>query len=63
MTWGSLKTGEALIEMAVDVDVSEFPALETGCVIMEVIVGEGYVVVTAGPPDFSVGDSSLLFLS
>ena len=59
---GSLETSGALVQGAVNADVSELPALEAGLVIVGVVVSEGCVVVTAGPPDFCVSDSDLFFL-
>ena len=58
----SLETGGALIEVAVNVDVAEFPALEAGFVITRVVMGKGCIVVAASPPDFSMGDSDFFFL-
>ena len=49
---GSLKAGGAFIEGAVDANVSEFPALEAGFVVSGMVMGEGSIMVTAGPPDF-----------
>ena len=57
MAGGSLETGGALIQMAVDVDMTEFLALEASFMVMEMVTGEGHVIVTASPPDFSMGDS------
>ena len=62
VTQRSFKTGGVLIEMPVDMDVSKFPALEAGLVVPGVILSEECVIVAASPPDFSVGDSNLLFL-
>ena len=61
MAGGSLETGGALIEVTVDADVTEFPALKAGLMITGVVASEGCVVVAAGPPDFSVSDSGFLF--
>ena len=61
MTWGSLKASGALIEVTVDMNVAKFPVLETGFMVMGVVMGKGCVVVAACPPDFSVGDSNLFF--
>ena len=63
MTRGGLKTGGALVQVAVDADVSKVPALEAGLMVVEVVMSKGHVVVTAGPSDLDVGDSNLLFLS
>ena len=35
----SLETGGTLIEVTVDVDVSEFPVLEAGLMVMGVVTG------------------------
>ena len=59
MVWRSLEAGGAFVKMAVDVDMTKFPALEAGFVIMEVVVGKGHVMVATSLPDFSVGDCSL----
>ena len=45
----SFKTGGTLIQVAVDVDVVEFPVLEVG------------FMVTASPPDLGMSDSDLFF--
>ena len=62
MTQGCFKTSRALIEMAVDVNVAKFPALEAGLMITGMVIGKRCVVVAASPPDFSVSDSDLLLL-
>ena len=49
--------------MAVHVDVSKFPALEAGFVVMGMVTGEGYIMVAAHPSDLGVDDSDLFFLS
>ena len=61
MARGSSETGGAFIQMAVDADVTKFPALETGFMITGVVTGEGYIMVTAGPPNFGVSDHSFFF--
>ena len=48
--------------MAVDANVTEFPALEAGFVIMGVVSGKGCIMVATGPSDFSTGDSNFFFL-
>ena len=63
MTRESLKAGEALIQVAVDADVTEFPALEAGLVIAGVVMSKGYVMVAASPPDFGVSEGNFFFLS
>ena len=61
MARGSLQTGGVLIQVAVDMDVSKFPVLKAGFVVIGVVTGEGYVMVTAGPPDFGTSDSDFFF--
>ena len=61
MAGGGLETGGAFVKVAVDVDVTEFPALETGFMIVEVVSSKGCIVVAAGPPDFSVSEGDFLF--
>ena len=62
MARGSLKTGGALIEIAVNVNVFQFPTLEAGFMVSGVIIGKGCIIVAASPPDFSVGDGVFFFL-
>ena len=62
MARGSLKTGETLIEMAVDVNVAKFPTLEAGFMVVRVVTSKGCVIVAASLPDLSVSDSDLFFL-
>ena len=61
MARGSLKTGRALVEVTIDVDVSEFPALEAGFIGLEVVTGKGGIIVAVSLPDFSVSDGSFFF--
>ena len=63
MARGSLETGGTFVKMAVDTDVSEFPALEAGFVVTGMVMGKGCVMVTACPPDFGASDGNFLFLS
>ena len=42
-------------------DMSEFPALEAGFVVLGVISGQGSVVVTASPPNFGAFQGGFLF--
>ena len=58
MARGSLETDEALVEVAVDADMAKFPALETGLVIVEVVLSQECVMVAASPPDFSASNGS-----
>ena len=62
MARGSLETSGAFVEMTVDADVAEFPALETGLMVAGVIIGERYVMVAAGPPDFGASEGDFFFL-
>ena len=59
----SLKTGGALVEVTVDTDVSEFPALKAGFVVIEMVTGKGCIIVATSPPDFGVSDGNFFFLS
>ena len=61
MARGGFETGGALIEGTVDMDVSEFPALEAGLVVSEMVTRQGNVVVTAGPPNFGMFKSDFFF--
>ena len=61
MTGGPLETSGALVERAVDADVSKLPAVEAGFMVMGVVAGQGDVVVTAGPPDVGAFQGSLFF--
>ena len=51
VTGGPLETSGALVERAVDADVSELPAVEAGFMVLGVVAGQGDAVVAAGPPD------------
>ena len=62
MTRGGLETDGALIEMAVDMDVTELPALKAGLMIVRVVTSEGYIMVTASLPDFGAGEGNFFFL-
>ena len=57
----SLETGEALIQVAVNADMTEFPALEAGFMVLKVVMDEGCVMVATGPPDFCASDSNFFF--
>ena len=56
VAWGSLETCGALVQMAVNVNVSKFPALETGFMVTGVVMNKGHIVVAAGLLDFYVSD-------
>ena len=60
---GPFETGGALIEGAVDMDVSEFPAVKASFVVTGMVTGQGDVVVTAGPPDISAFQGDFFFFS
>ena len=62
MARGSLETSGAFVEMTIDADVAEFPALETGFMVAGMVTSERYIMVTAGPPDFSVSEGNFFFL-
>ena len=62
MAGGSLETGGAFVEMTVDMDVAEFPALEAGFVVAGMVSGERYVMVAASPPDFGASEGNFFFL-
>ena len=51
MAGGPLETGGAFVQRAVDMNVSEFPTLEAGFMVSGMVMGQGSIVVTAGPPD------------
>ena len=50
---GPFEAGGAFVKGAIDMDVSKFPALEAGFVVMGMVMGQGGVMVTAGPPNVS----------
>ena len=62
VTGGPPETSGALVERAVDADVSEFPAVEAGFMVTGVVAGQGDVVVAAGPPDVGAFQGGLFFL-
>ena len=61
MARGSLETGGAFVEVVVDVDVTKFPALETGFVVAGVVMSKGCVMAAASPSDLGVSDSDFFF--
>ena len=61
MTGGPLETGGAWVQWAVDADVSELPAVEAGFMVTRMVVGQGGVVVTAGPPDVGAFQGGFFF--
>ena len=63
MTRGGFEKGGALVEMAIDVDVTELPALETGFMVAGVVTSKRHVMVAASPPDLGVSEGDFFFLS
>ena len=61
MAGGRLEADRALVQRAVDMDVSKFPVLEAGFMVSRVIMGEGSVMVATSPPDFSVNEGGFFF--
>ena len=61
MAGGPLETSGAFVEGAVDANVLQFSTLEAGFMVSGVVIGEGCIVVAAGPPDFSASDGSFFF--
>ena len=61
MTRGGLETDGALIEMAVYVDVTKLSTLKAGLVIARVVTSKGYIMITAGPQDFSADEGNFFF--
>ena len=61
MARGGLKAGWTLVQVAVEVDVVKFPALEAGFMIMGMVLGKRSVMVTASPPDFGASDGDFFF--
>ena len=62
MARGSLETGGAFVEGTVDMNVSKFPVLEAGFMIVGVVTSERCIIVTANSPDFGASDSDFFFL-
>ena len=63
VTRGNPKTHGALVQMAVDMDMLKFPALEAGLMITGVVVGKGHIVVAAISSDFCVSDGGFFLFS
>ena len=61
MTRGSLETGGAFIQGAIDMDMSELPALEAGFVVLRMVTGQGGIMVTASPPNVGLFQGDFLF--
>ena len=47
--------------MVVDADMAELPTLEASFMVTRVVLSEGFIIVAACPPDFSVSDDSFFF--
>ena len=62
MTRRSFKTGRTLVKVAIDVDMTEFPALKASFIVMGMVMSEEGVIVAASPLNLGVGDSDLCFL-
>ena len=62
VTWGSVGTSWALIEMAIDMDVAKLLALEAHLIVAEMVMGKRYIIVTVRPPDFCVDKGIMLIL-
>ena len=58
----SLETDGAFVKTTVDMNLSEFSALEVGLIVVRVVVSKGYIVVATCPPNFGARDSDLFFL-
>ena len=56
MFWGGLKAGGALVEMTVDMNVSEFPTLKAGLIVVGMVIGQRCIMITASPPDLGVDE-------
>ena len=61
VTGGPLEASGALVERAVDADMSKCPALEAGFMVAGVVMGQRGVVVTAGPPDVGTFQGDFFF--
>ena len=62
MTRGGFETGRTLVDVTVDMNVSKFPVLEAGLMIVGVVTSEGCVMITTDPPGLGASDSNLFFL-
>ena len=62
MAQGSLEAGGALIEVAINVDVTKFPVLKAGLMVARMVMSERSTVITTSPPDFSVSKGGFFFL-
>ena len=61
MARGSFETDGIFVKTAVMMNVSKLLALEAGLVVVEMIMGEEYIMVAICPLDFGVSDGNLLF--
>ena len=48
MTQGSAETGRTFMEMAIDMNVFKLLTLESGLVVVWMVMSEGHIVVAAG---------------
>ena len=62
MAKSKLQTGKTFIEVAVYTDMPKFPVLETGSIVMGMIMGKGCIMVTTSLSGFDAGDGNLLLL-
>ena len=63
MARGGFETGGALIEGTIDADVSKFPALEAGFMVLGMVVRQRGVMVAASPPNFGAFQGGFFFFS
>ena len=61
MAGGSLEAGGALRKVIINADMTKFPALKAGLMVVGVVTSEGSIMVTASPPDFRASNGSFLF--
>ena len=62
MTQRGFKAGGTLVKVTVNADMSEFPALKAGFIIVEVVTGKGCVMVTTCPSNLSAGKGVMFLL-
>ena len=61
MAGGGFEASGAFVQVTIDVDVTKFPALEAGFMIVGVVTGKEGIMVVASPPDFSASDRGFFF--
>ena len=61
MAGRSLEAGGALIEVTINADMTKFPTLKAGFIVVEVVTSKRSVMVTANPPDFYVSKDGFFF--